>query len=392
MKLQIDKYDINNHYLSITWLLLLILPNNNLLYYFVPLSFILLYKFNKRNKTKYSFLLRAMIISLVFTLLINYGRDYALTKDIFRLITLIIILASFAGLKGNVILKQYIVFAALFLIISQFAFALKITPVMDLIKSYYPLEDEVNVYLRLENYSISNFGIQRLGGIYYNPNQYARYIEFVLIALLCEVKQFRKQEITILLFLIIVSIAATGSRTSFLVLVAIALVYLYSNKLMTKKNVLLLSVVGIGVILYLLVNTNFLDLRIFKVNEGFDTSLNIKIKVLTDYLSANKNFLTLFFGNLSPMVLIIKYNIGILGTDFDIGNIIVYYGFAFLFLLFLFIISIYRKMDSKYKIVFCILLWMFSSAIITNYRTAPLFFLMLGLYYSRSVKQKKYNE
>lgn len=389
MKYKTNNLKISDHLLSITWLLLLILPNNNLLFFFVPISFILLLKFNNSSKYKLDVLIILMIVSLIITLFLNYGKSYAIIKDVFRVIALIIILTSFARLKGGVIIKQYIVIAALFLIISQFAFALKITPIMDLIKTYYPMEDEGNLYIRLENYSFSNFGIQRLGGIYYNPNQYARYIELVLIALLCEFRQFRRTELLIIFPLIVLSIAATGSRTSFLVFLFILLFFLYFNKLFTPKKIILLSVATLGVLSYLIISTNFADLRMLKVSEGLDSSFNTKLNVLMDYFAENISILSLLFGNISGMVLIIKYNIGILGTDFDIGNIIVYYGFVFLIILGIFLTKVYKKYSNKYKIIFPILLWMFSSAIITNYRTAPIFFLMLGLYYRRSLIEGK---
>ncbi len=52
------------------------------------------------------------------------------------------------------------------------------------------------------------------------------------------------------------------------------------------------------------------------------------------------------------------------GMDFEIGNLILYYGILFFITIFIFYLKIYKKMSPKYRVVFTILLWMFSSSLL----------------------------
>ena len=363
------------------------MPNNTAFYIFVPLSFMLLYQFKDKVKINIAPLLIVIISCLVLSFMINSGQNYILNKDYLRLISIVIFIITFAKLRGDKILKLYIWIAAIFVIITQFAFFLKLTSIANIIEKYYVINEYAETtFSRFETFQIEEFGINRLGGIYFNPNQCARYLELILITFLCEIKQFKKKELAILLPLIVFSIIATGSRTAFLVLFVIYFAYLYLKKELTKKNVFRIGLVSIIIIIiYLLSNYNISEYRMLKIDEGMGNSFGIKVGLLIEYLTVNNSIIALCFGNLSPEILTVKYKMLVPGTDFDIGDIFVIYGVVF-FILFIGLCGVvYKRMANQYRCFFVILLWMFSSSIICNYRTAPIFFLMMGLYYRRSL-------
>lgn len=380
---------IDNHFLSFVWLMLFIMPNNNIFYLFVPISFVIL--FNIRTKTNINSIITLVLLSLLITFLINIDKNYLRFKDYSRFVTLIIFVITFTKLRGSAILKPYIYFAVFFLVLSQFAFFLNISFLVDLINANYVSELSEYKIQSYENFQISEYGLNRLGGIYFNSNQYAKFIEFILLALVFEKNQFNKNELIFLGSIIIFSIVATGSRTSFIVLISILLGYLYFNNKLNHKNVVLLITISFLLLGYLLVTTNFSEFRMFKIQEGLDNSFGIKVQLFQRYLSDVDSPLHLLFGNLSTQVLIQEYGFIVSSTDFDLGNVTISYGLVFYLLFFVFCFISYKRMLTKYRVFFIILLWMLSSTIINSYRAAPIFFLMIGLYYKRSMYEKNEN-
>ncbi len=379
-----DKTNLNNHLLSIIWLLFFIMPNNYVFYIFVPISYIILV--NKKNVTyNISRVIIYLVISLVFTLVINVGKDYIVLEEYARIITIMIFLFSFTKIKGTKILKIYIYFAIFFLFFTQLSTLFNLSSITNLIKSYYSSETVIKKMQIYESVQINDFGTVRLGGIYFNSNQYARYLELVLITFLCEVNTFRKKEFYIIIPIIVFSIIATGSRTGLIVLFLIFLYYIYLKTNYRKRAIMIILISLLFGILFLFINGFIGHFRVFQIREGLDNSLSIKIDLLNSYLTQNHDLFTLLFGNLSNEVLTTKYHSYFAGTDFDIGNIIVRYGFVFFFLFIGLCYSLLKKTLPKYKLLYTILFWMFSSSIICNYRTAPIFFLMIGIYYRRSL-------
>ena len=372
--------------MSIVWLLLLVLPNNTIFFLFVPLSFLLLCR---------SFLLPPKqvgllcVLSLSISLVANlFDSDF---KTFSRAISLMLFFYTFGNLKGNTILKPYIIAAIAFMFITQFAYIIGFSPIINFIQTFYPYDSEASgrdMYALYERSNMSGFGGIRLGGVFYNPNQFVRFMQMVLITMLCEIKQFKKNEILVLLPIFAISIIATGSRTSFVVSMTLILAYMYYNRLFTARRVMLMSLIGFFIVGYVLSSVDLDNYRMLKVNQGLDDSFSGKTKVLYHYLIHDLSLSQVLFGNLSGEVLL-KIPGAHMGTpttssDFDIGNIIIYYGFSFALALITFFIVSYKSIEPKYRIIFVILLWMLSSSIICSYRMAPIFFIGLNLCYNKS--------
>lgn len=124
-----------------------------------------------------------------------------------------------------------------------------------------------------------------------------------------------------------------------------------------------------------------------KIDEGFDNSVGTKVNILLSYLESGPSIQKILFGNFSGEAIKKYININFSGTDFEIGNIVLSFGFVFLVLLMFFYRHIFLIMKSKYRIIFTILLWMFSNSILLSYRMAAVWMLVLGLYFHKSISK-----
>lgn len=365
--------------------MLLILPTNQFFYLFVPLSFIFLYDSKKTLHLSLFYVICITVLLMNISFLVNINEYYLSLKDISRALALIILFVTFGRLKGNVILASYIVVAIGFIVASQLLYAFNIPFVNSIINNYYlPSEDLQKIY----EFSMSSFGQIRLGGIYGNSNNYAEYLELVLVVLIVERKQFQKKYMYILFGLITYSIIATGSRTSLIVLIAIILHFIYINYRKSFTGLLLSFAILFTITLLISQFVDFLSLRAFRINEGVDDSLGIKFDLLIKYLIQDLPLSKILFGGFSGSAMLKYVNTTFPGTDFEIGNLIVYFGFTFFIIILLFYISIYKKYLPRYRFVFIILLWMFSNSILLSYRMSAVWMLVLGLYYYRSKTEK----
>lgn len=379
------KVKYKNHLLSLVWLLLLILPTNQFFYLFVPVSILLLYDSKKTIRSSLLYLIIALILLMTISFIVNIEEFYVSTKDVLRVLALIVLFISFGRLKGNFILAPYIVIAILFIVASQILYALDIPFVNLVINNYYLPSEELQ---KNYEFSMSDFGQIRLGGIYGNSNNYAGYIELVLVLLIIEKRQFKKIHFYVLVGLIIYSIIATGSRTSLIVLVAIIMhyIYIYNRK---SFNSIGLSITVVLIITFIVSQyVDFYSLRVFRIDEGVNDSLGYKVDLLIKYLNQDLPTSRILFGSFSGSVMT-KYSITTFpGTDFEIGNSILMFGFIFFITLFFFYLTIFKHLLPQYRILYTILLWMFSNSILFSYRMAAVWIMVLSLYYYRSSRVK----
>lgn len=381
------QYNINDHLLSIVWLLFLILPNNQFFFLFVPIAYIILFRFKNEEKLNVTTFIGGFVLLSFATFLFNIHTPHVginTTKDISRLLVLMISFITFGRLRGDVILKPYIYFAIAYLVISQFAYIWNIAPLKSLFSIYKDEEGESMSGINNYVYGAANV---RLGGMFFNSNQYSRYLELIMLVLMCEIKQFSKKSLMILCPIIIISLGATGSRTSLVVFCIAVVFYLYSAKIFSPGKTKIISIVFVVSLLFVYLFTGLSKMRVFKINEGLDNSFGQKLGLLITYLDSNPNIIKLIFGNLSSKVMF--SSTGTISMDWEIGNILFVYGIVFFIFLFVFYFTLFKRYLPKYRVVFVILLWMFTSSILFSYRMASLWILVLGLYYRRSLIEKK---
>lgn len=380
-----QKYTWNDHLFNISLVLFFILPQNELLYYFVPVAMVYITDWHKPQKTNLRTLKWILLGSLALTLFTNVMSSWVTSKSLLRLIDLGLLLLCFGRLKRFIIIKEYLVFLVIYLITFQFAYQLNIPVLGQLLQSIYPLSEEmVERYAFREDLGLSDFGgvSSRLGGIYYNSNNCASFLEMLFVLIVNERKQFKKWVYIALLALNVLGIVSTGSRTSLLVLVMLMILMFSVGNKTDRKYVVIFLIVGL--IFFQIYGASS---RMFMVREGMDSSFSIKVGILADYLQSISSPLRLLFGCLSGSYLVQVLGKLFPGTDFDIGDVTVAYGFAFDILLLCFLWYLYKNLG-RYKSVLCILVWCFSNTIFMSYRGSAIFLLIASMYYSKNLLER----
>lgn len=378
------KYD---HILSLIWLVFLVFPNNQIFYFLVPVCFIILCRYQIKIESSISTTILTLFVLLFLNVLFNINETYLSSKDVSRTVVLGLIFVTFGRLKGSRILAPYIYIAIFFLIISQFASIIGFTPLVSLINNNYSGGDGEAVPSSIVG--MERYGNFRLGGIYLNPNQYARYLELIMLVLFCEIKQFSKKEVVFLIIIIVFSLIATGSRTSLIVLIVAVIFYLYSSGVISLNKAFLISSFCTIIFILFIGVMGLNDARILKVDEGVDGSFGVKVDLFKSYLNSEVPFNKFLIGNASLDSFKKYTGFDIAGMDFEFGNIILVYGVLFFIFLFLLYVQVYRSLLPNYRVLYTLLLWMFSSSILMSFRMAALWLLVLGIYYKRSIINKR---
>lgn len=383
----LQKYTWKDHLFNISLVLFFILPQNGLLYYYVPVAMILVTDWKKTQNDLMKPIIGMILGSLFFTLIFNMAMPWAASKYFLKLVELALLLVCFGRLKSVVIIKEYIIFLVFYLLIFQFAYQLNISYISQIMQQLYPLDaDEIEQYSFRQEMSFSDLGgyMARLGGIYYNSNNCASFLEMLFLLVINERKQFKKWLFFILVALLAFGIMSTGSRTSMLVLAILLMFMFFSVKKSEKGLIAFFMLVGIGY--YLTMGSGS---RIFAVRQGMDDSFLIKVNILSNYLSSTDSVIRLLFGCLGTNYLVVALGSHFSGTDFDIGDSIVSYGFVFVILLIVFLWRLFKGLG-QYRAFMVILIWCFSNTIFMSYRASALFLLIASMYYSRNLMSQRY--
>lgn len=386
MERTLDSYTWKDHLFNISLVLFFILPQNELLYYFVPVAMVLITDWKKTRGERLRTLSGIMVFSLAITFMLNFMSPWVTTKSILKLIEFTLLILCFGRLRKITIIKGYLIFLVLYLIIFQFAYQLNVPLVSQLMQQIYPLSaDELEQYAFRQDLGFSDIGGAgaRLGGIYYNSNNCASFLEMLLLLVANERKQFKKSIFLILVALIVLGVLSTGSRTSMLVL-AVLMMFMFSKGNGSDKRTVIVFMVA-AIIFYLLYGSS---MRMFMVKDGMDDSFLIKVGIFTDYITSWVSPLRLLFGCLSGTYLVYALGNQYPGTDFDIGDVTVAYGLIFIIMLLFFLWHLFKNLG-RYNSFLCILLWCFSNTIFMSYRASALFLLITSMYYSKSILEKK---
>lgn len=374
-----------DHFFNIVLTLLFILPQNEILYYFIPVAIIFVTDWKKQTLPQIRNISFILIASMFVSLLINFSGSWIILKNYFKMIELSLLFITFGHLRNILIIREYIVFLITYLLVFQFAYQLDLPFISEQMQKIYPLTDEeLEKYIFRETMEFSDIGgyMSRLGGIYYNSNICASYLEMLLLLLINERQQFNKWIFIVLVLSIGFGIVSTGSRTSMLILIFLAVFMLFEGEKKEIKYFLLLLFVGI-----FFFNRYGYNFRSFMFEEGMNDSFNVKLQVLKDYLAYNYSPLKFLFGCFSGQYLVNVLGFGFAGTDFDFGDIIVTYGFVFFGLLLWFIWVLFKSLG-RYRIMLCMLLWCFSNTIFMSYRASAIFILIASMYYSRNLLER----
>lgn len=375
---------IRDHILSIVWVYFLLFPTGTTFNISIPVILLLLFD----AKSSANRITIPMLVLVIFTLMVNILQPYMDFKPIVRLITIVVILLTFASVRGNRILFSYILFATVFIFLSQISYLYNISFLTSFYDNFYSVSTKGIEAWGISERSLSIEGISsgntRLGGIYYNPNNCASYISVLFAIGICELQRINAKKIWFYAFaiLVLLSFIVTGSRTSIIIFVAIVLYYFHTQGRSIKKYLPL----AIVVVAFIFIIQDFGELRFLQVGEGMDNSFGVKMKYFTKYLSEADNPIHLLFGAGDQLVTVVRYNSPLPGTDFDLGDIFIVFGFFFYIVYISFYFKLYKKLTPIHRVILIVLLWSFSNSLLCSYRMCPVWFMALGVCYKQSLQ------
>lgn len=381
------QYHIGDYWLNFFLLALFLLPQNEVLYYTVPLGMLILTDWKRKPDNKLSSIVLLIIVLLGVSLLTNLSKPWVDTKSYFKAMQFIVCLIAFGKLKSLRIMKGTLVILILYLALFQFAGIFHISLINSISSYLYPLTDKTEM---LNNYvsemDFSGIGADaRLFGIYRNSNNCALYWQIILLLLLIEKDTlFKKPKDNLafytLLLLTLGGIVAAGSRTSFLVLIATILIYFNTNNSKAIFRVIIPLALFVGIVFFY-----GSELRMFRVEEGMSGSFELKLAIISRYIETDLDTLSLLFGRFTTKALVPLLNTVFSGTDSDVGDMFVRYGIISLIVWGIFLTYVFLKLDKRYRVFFCIFLWVFSNTVLVNYRTSTILLLVLNIYYCRKL-------
>lgn len=373
-----------SHFVGVGLVLGFLLPHTFTAFLLVNPLLCLFYQCYRQNRVfyKYNWI---VIVPILLTLLINLPQAVS-SKAMMSCFSILLYFFCFPMVGRVKIPNGYFYFILGFILLSQVAYAFDIAFMKSVLNTYYPIsEDDAAEIYQQDNINAYNLLDFRLGGLFHNSNQCARYITFLLAGFLVlnSEKPIRKM----LPFIIICfyAVLLTGSRTGFVVASVVIIAFLFIDKRISAKwrvGVVLAAILGFLFLVY-----NGSDMyRGFNVIEGFDNSANAKYYAFADYLAHEESLFRLLLGYLDEDRF--EASVGIMKKfDADYGYLVFQYGFVGFVAILLLFFSVFRRMDKMGKVFLVILLWMISSTIVTSYRAVFVFMLLLSLIYNQHKKQ-----
>src|SRR5690606_26563433 len=185
--------------------------------------------FSKLYFNRFSILI-ACVITISFLANAIMGSDLS-SKSVLRLFTFLSLFLLFPFVEGFKILNWVLYFCLIYLLLSQLAYIVGISPLINYFSTFYPYTGELRAYtsdfLSSGSGDIEFVMNRRYGGIYHNPNQLMRYISLLLLIFLIENRSrgFVYKLPFVLLVLFATSIA--GSRTGFIFVIIVVLAHFY---------------------------------------------------------------------------------------------------------------------------------------------------------------------
>ena len=380
-----------SHLVGIGLVLGFLLPHTSTAFLLVNPLLCLFYQCFKQNRVYYKNNWM-VIIPVLLSLFINYPQGVEM-KVLYSCMAILLYFFCFPIVLNVKIPNIYFYFILFFIFVSQIAYAYNILFMENILNSYYPLsEDDAAGLYQQRTVNADNILNFRLGGLFHNSNQCARYITFLMAGfiILNSEKTIRK----ILPFILIsfYAVLLTGSRTGFVVASLIIIAYLFVDKrisLMWRLLVVAIAVSTFMVLIWSGSNT----FRGFNIEDGFSGSASMKMDTFAYYLSSEKSLLRLLLGYLDTSRFdISKATFDVMRKfDSDYGSVIFSYGFIGFFAILYYLFTILKKMDRYGRLYFILVLWMYSSTIVHSYRAFFLFMLMLSVVYSQH-KLNEYNK
>lgn len=375
-----------SHLLGVAMLLGLFLPHTSTALMAInPLMLLMLYYINKKEGNTSFSIVKFLLCSVIFIsffysfITVSHESDKYIRASAFLM--MLIMFFPFTGTSQ--IHSSYFFIAIGFILFTQLIYLFNLPSLQATLERLYPVEELTakSFEYMTENISNSNIFNFRLGGVFRNPNQCARYICLISAGYLADRHNENLRKIGLYVLLSFISVLLTGSRTGLVVLSLIIFVFLYRNHSIKRNiKVALVLLVMIAIVpSFFAGSTRF---RGFNVSQGFNDSANVKWYVLMDYLSQHNSPFHLLFGY-GDVKTFQPLNINVLPIfDSEYGELIYTYGFVGLILVVIFYFKSIRLCRKENRLFFIILLWAITSTILLSYRMSFLFMLFLSHFVS----------
>lgn len=369
-----------SHFVGIGLVLGFLLPRFSTVLLLVYPLLCLFYQCFRQNRIFYRNNL-IVIIPVFFTLIINVSQGVT-TKSVLSCITILLYFFCFP-IVGKVKIPNFYLYLILSVILlSQLIYVFKISFLVDIMNKYYPISEKNVEYFRhmRNNISFDNYTHFRLGGLYRNPNQCARFVTFLLASFLVlnNEKPIRK----LLPFIIVsfYSVLLTGSRTGFVVASMIIIAFLFVEKRLTPAW-------RFGIILAAFVGFLYLSIADVGSYRGLDVtstgSSDYKFKTFAYYLSIENSSFRIMFGYLDSDKF--ESTVDVLNFfDADYGYLIFQFGFVGFIAVLSHFFSVYLRMDKIGRVFLVNLLWMITSTIVTSFQAFFVFMLLLSVIFNNN--------
>lgn len=367
-----------SHFVGIGLVLGFLLPHTSTMLLMVNPILCFFYQCFKSNRAWYRNNM-IVVIAIFVSLLINIPQGVQ-SKAIFSSFVILLYFFTFPMVGKLKIHNTYFYIILSVILISQLAYALNISFVVNLMNTYYPFSEEFQnafEYMQ-ENIGRDNVLDFRMGGIYRNSNQCARHITFLLSTFLIINHDYSYRKLMPFILLSLFGVILSGSRTGFAVASAILIVFLFVDKRVPSVWRWILLLVAI-VILF----TGSDVFRGLNVLSGFNDSANAKMDTFYYYITNESSVGRLLLGYLDVSRFNAQTVAVMTNFDSDYGSLIFSYGFIGFICILVYFFTIFSKMDKFGRIFFVLLLWMFSATIVKSYRSFFVFMLLLSYVYNQ---------
>lgn len=368
--------------LGISVLFAFILPHTSTLLLLVnPILCILLFLF-KKDKRVATFCWMPMI-AILLALLLNISGE-ASSKSVFAAIAIIIYLFTFPMVRAMELKNTYLYLTFGLIFLSQIGYIYQWTPIVNLVNRFYPVNwNEKGITHMMETINETNYISFRLGGLYRNPNQCAKYVTLLFSVFLIKNKDKSMIKQIWFVLLCFVSVLMTGSRTGFVVIGLLLIFAMAQNNKMKSWIRIVIAIVTFSYMVYLVVSGDS-SYRGLAIEEGFTNSAGLKYKITMKYIAEEQSVIKMLFGHLDSDLFETNTTYSL---DCEYGYVIYCYGFVGLIAFLLFYVRLFKQLEKRKRMFFIVLLWMITSSIFMAYRMAFAFMLLLSTIFSNNQKE-----
>lgn len=369
-------------FLGISVIVSFIIPHTSTLLLLVnPLLCLFLF-IKKKSKSilLFSFI---PVMAIIVSLLLNVSGEAGF-KAVLSSATIILYILTFPFVENTNLRNIYIYICFGLIFISQICYMFQIGWAIQMLETFYPISwGERMITYANEHVTISNYSNFRLGGLYHNPNQCAKYISLLLAIYLVNNKNKRFSKQVLFVVLCFIGVLLTGSRTGFIVAALLVVLCFWTNGRMSKA-LKIITVLGMVAFIVYAIASGSSNSRSLDIEDGLEGSLFAKAKLVLYYLNTETSALSMVFGHLDLDLFLSPFSYSL---DCEYGYILYCYGLVGLISFVIYVVKLFKGIEKENRFFMVFLLWMLTSSIFMSYRTVFVFMLILSSIYNRQNRE-----